>query len=293
MSKLFKPEQISLKDHPEITEKVIQDKIAEDPSILGLGDLLLKDKERNQPRAGRLDLLFQDPDNYKRYEVEIQLGKTDESHVIRTIEYWDIERKRYPQYDHCAVIIAEDITSRFLNVVSLFNGFIPLVAIQMKAFRFGDDIGLVFTKILDEMPLGLVDEDEEKDIQPIATTREFWIKKGFGDALPLADKLLEILNEIENSCQLKYTKINVRFIRNGQLIPYTRLRLRKQGHIVLILVVQKSEEIDALIENNDFADMGYTPKGTRYRIRISAEDFTNKRELLKELILVAKKKYEE
>ena len=203
------------------------------------------------------------------------------------------KRKRYPQYDHCAVIIAEDITSRFLNVVSLFNGFIPLVAIQMTAFRFGDDIGLVFTKILDEMPLGLVDEDEEKDIQPIATTREFWIKKGFGDALPLADKLLEILNEIENSCQLKYTKINVRFIRNGQLIPYTRLRLRKQGHIVLILVAQKSEEIDTLIENNDFDDMGYTPKGTRYRIRISDEDFANKRELLKELILVAKKKYEE
>jgi len=44
------------------------------------------------------------------YEIEIQLGSTDESHIIRTIEYWDIERKRYPQYDHTAVIIAEDIT---------------------------------------------------------------------------------------------------------------------------------------------------------------------------------------
>lgn len=42
--------------------------------------------------------------------------------MIRTIEYWDIERKRYPQYEHCAVIIAEDITSRFLNVIQLFNG---------------------------------------------------------------------------------------------------------------------------------------------------------------------------
>lgn len=56
MSKLFKPEQISLRDHPEVTERIIQDKIAEDPSILGLGDLMLKDKERMQPRAGRLDL---------------------------------------------------------------------------------------------------------------------------------------------------------------------------------------------------------------------------------------------
>ena len=48
-----------------------------------------------------------------------------ESHIIRTIEYWDIERKRYPQYEHCAVLVAEDITSRFLNVISLFNGTIP------------------------------------------------------------------------------------------------------------------------------------------------------------------------
>jgi len=42
----------------------------------------------------------------RRYEVEIQLGATDESHIIRTIEYWDIERKRYPQYEHTAVIVA-------------------------------------------------------------------------------------------------------------------------------------------------------------------------------------------
>ncbi len=40
-------------------------------------------------KAGRLDLLLQDA-NQRRYEVEIQLGATDESHIIRTIEYWDI-----------------------------------------------------------------------------------------------------------------------------------------------------------------------------------------------------------
>lgn len=136
-------------------------------------------------------MLFQDPETYRRYEVEIQLGKTDESHLIRTIEYWDIERKRYPQYDHCAVIVAEDITGRFLNVINLFNGFIPLVAIQMKAFKFGDD-----------------------------------------------------------------TKSNVRISKNGQLITFAVLRIRKRNHIMLVLLVTKSEEIDLLIENNDFDDMG-------------------------------------
>ena len=127
-----KPEKIWLKEHPVLNEKWVQDRIAEDPSVLGLGDLVLKDKERILPKAGRLDLLFQDIESNRRYETEVQLGKTDESHLIRTIEYWDIERKRYPQYDHCAVIIAEDITNRFLNVISLFNGSIPLMAIQMN-----------------------------------------------------------------------------------------------------------------------------------------------------------------
>jgi hypothetical protein len=37
------------------------------------------------------------------YEVEIMLGNIDESHIIRTIEYWDIERQRRPQFDHQAV----------------------------------------------------------------------------------------------------------------------------------------------------------------------------------------------
>jgi hypothetical protein len=32
------------------------------------------------------------------------LGATDESHIIRCIEYWDIERRRYPAYEHCAVL---------------------------------------------------------------------------------------------------------------------------------------------------------------------------------------------
>lgn len=138
----------------------MQEKIAEDPSILGIGELILKDKERNQPGAGRFDLLFQDPDSNLRYEVEIQVGKTDECHIFRTIEYWDLERKRYPQCDHVAVLIAEDITSRFLNISSLLNGFIPLVAIQINAIQIGAQIALIFTVVLDHR-LGLAPDEEE------------------------------------------------------------------------------------------------------------------------------------
>src|SRR5262245_3543829 len=140
--KFVKPERIWLREHPELNERWVQDRIVEDPAILGLGELILKDKERMQPRAGRLDLMLQDPESDRRYEVEVQLGRTDETHIIRTIEYWDIERKRYPQYDHCGVLVAEDITSRYMNVINLFNSSVPLIAIQMTGLKLGDQVAL-------------------------------------------------------------------------------------------------------------------------------------------------------
>src|SRR4051794_24985122 len=168
----IKPEKLWLKAHPQYTEKWVQRLIADDPSILGLGDLVLRDQERIQPRAGRLDLLLQDVERQRRYEVELQLGATDEAHIVRTIEYWDIERKRYPQYEHCAVLVAEDITSRFLNVIALFNGAIPLVAIQMQVLNVGGHTTVVFTTVVDELTRGLVDEDEDAKAAP--TDRAYW-----------------------------------------------------------------------------------------------------------------------
>jgi hypothetical protein len=45
----------------------------------------------------------------------------------------------------------------------------------MNAYKFGGEIGLVFTKVLDEMSLGLVEEDEE--VQEI-TNRDYWGQRG-------------------------------------------------------------------------------------------------------------------
>ena len=55
-----KHERIVLKGHAEYTEKWLQDRIAEDPAILALGDVELLDRERQQDRADRLDLLIAD-----------------------------------------------------------------------------------------------------------------------------------------------------------------------------------------------------------------------------------------
>jgi len=100
---------IALRGHKVLTERWVHDTIAADATLLGLGDVIVKDRERIQPGAGRLDLLLQEAEGNARYAVEIQLGPTDPSHIIRTIEYWDRERRRYPQYDH--MIKAGSVTS--------------------------------------------------------------------------------------------------------------------------------------------------------------------------------------
>jgi hypothetical protein len=285
--KIFKPERVSVSQLENVDEKIIQKIIADDPSIIGLGDLVLKDKERIQPKAGRLDLLMQDPDTNRRYEIEIQLGKTDESHIIRTIEYWDIERKRYPQYDHCAVIIAEDITSRFLNVVSLFNGFIPLIAIQMNAYKFGEEIGLVFTKVLDEMPLGLVDEDEE--VQE-TTDRDYWLKRGTQATVRMADEILEIINSFKPGYELKYNKFYIGLAKDGQPNNFAIFRPKK-NHMRLELKLPKSDEIDKIIEENELDEMGYDNRWGNYRIRLNKGEISKKKEVLKTLLENAEKNF--
>jgi hypothetical protein len=283
ISKIFRPEKVSIQNNPDIDEGIIKTKIAENPSILGLGDLLLKDKERIQPRAGRLDLLLQDPDSLRRYEVEIQLGKTDESHIIRTIEYWDTERKRYPQYDHCAVIVAEDITTRFHNVINLFNGSIPIIAIQMNAFKFGDDIGLVFTTVLDEITLGLVDEDE--DIAGV-TDRNYWVERGTDETVKMADDILSIINEFAPGYKMNYTKFYIGLAKEGQANNFAVFRPRKNA-VNLEFKLPYSDEVQKKIDDNELDDIGYFKRFGYYRLRLGDKEITHKRELLKELLLLA------
>jgi len=276
-------EVVSIKNHQELNERWVQDRIAEDPSILGLGDLVLKDRERFQPRAGRLDLLLQDIDSNRRYEVEIQLGATDESHIIRTIEYWDIERKRYPQYDHTAVIIAEDITSRFLNVISLFNGMIPLIAIQMKALRAGDKIGLIFTTVIDQLTLGFTDEDEEGQ-EP--TDRTYWENRGSKKTVAMADQLLEIAKKHDPDLELKYNKFYIGLAKKG--LPNNFVVFRpKKGFIRFEPRLKNTTETQGRLESAGLDVMDYDSRWGRYRIRLQPGDVEKNKEILTEVIAEA------
>ena len=265
-------EKIPLKNNPKINEDMIQEFIFNDPSVLGLGDLSAVQREKIQPLGGRLDILLQD-DDQNRYEVEIQLGPTDPSHIIRTIEYWDTEKKRYPQYDHCAVIVAEEITGRFMNVISLFNGSIPLIALQLSAFKTGDDISLVFTKIIDRIDL-CTDEEEEL----VTTDRNYWENtKSTPNMMKLVDSIYEDLGDLLSGYELKYNKFYIGLSSKGVAKNFIAFRPKKK-FIYVEFRGQEDIEISKALEDEGI-DFSYDSRRKRYDIKISTfEEFNENRE---------------
>lgn len=266
---------ISLKNHPILTERWLQDQIIEDPTILGLGDVVVHSQERNQPKGGRLDLLLEDADNATRFEVELQLGTVDESHIIRTIEYWDLERKRYPQYDHVAVIVAEEITTRFFNVIGLFNGFIPLIAIQLNALQVESAYTLHATKVLDVQTLGTEDEDNAS----LSADRNYWESKSTREMLALVDEMISIAQQIDKRAQPKYNKFYVGIGIDGQANNFISFKPRRK-HVCLQFKLPKSDSITERLEATDLQTLEYDKRWGHYRIQITKKDIDNNSKLI-------------
>lgn len=191
---------ISIRD-AGFNEYWLQDQIWANPSALGLGDLDALNKERRQNSGGRLDVLLKDPQDDSMYEVEVMLGDTDETHIIRTIEYWDNEKRRWPMRQHYAVLVAESITRRFFNVIHILSHSVPIIAIQASLVEVGGRRSLLFTKVLDTYE----EVDDGASVQDIEVNREFWNRKARWTA-DAADALMTVVRSELKEPQLSYVK---------------------------------------------------------------------------------------
>lgn len=179
-------------------EKWLQNELDKNPSLLPFDNLTSLQRERKQSSGGKLDLLYADDEN-SMYEVEVMLGETDPSHIIRCIEYWEIERRRFPHRQHYAVLVAESFSRRYFNVVQILSLNIPMVAVQMDVIETDNQYVLNFTKIMD-----IYEEPEvENDNQYIS--EDNWIKDASW-VNDFAKKLLEKLQEIDSNLYVKYNQ---------------------------------------------------------------------------------------
>ncbi len=210
-----------LKDHPDYREAWLRDLIARDPSILGLGTLHVRQVERPVPGSGRLDLLLQNHQGGRRYVVEIMLGRMDESHIIRCIEYWDFEQRRAPRYAHCAVLIAEEIQARFQNVLLLMQRVMPVIALELCAIQMGNKLVVHFAKVLD---LRQPEAEEEP-----ACGRCQWERRGFSASLGQLDQCLALLREIDPAFEPVYHRDHIGVSAHGKARNFLQFRPMKHS----------------------------------------------------------------
>ena len=225
-----------------LDEAWLQEQIWDNPSCIGLGDLEGVTKERCTSSGGRLDILLKNPVDDSMYEVEVMLGDTDPSHIMRTIEYWDLIKRKWPQRQHFAVLIAERITKRFFNVIQILSGSVPLIAIQVNVIKSPAGHSLHFTKILDVYE----EVDDEVSQDGDSFDEEYWRKKS-SETLMVAQRIHEATNTVYDNARLNYCKYSINIVCGG----YNQLlvRTRSGGNVLIeFRYGSKREEIAQLLE---------------------------------------------
>lgn len=261
----------------------LQDIIYANPEKLGLGNLIAIRKEKTQSNGGRLDILLKDPADNTMYEVEVMLGETDPSHIIRSIEYWDNEKRKYPQRQHFAVLIAESFDRRYFNVIQLLSLTVPMIAIQADLLEVGSDKILNFTKILDVY----VEQEEEEESKQVTETT--WSEKAEW-TLETAKKHLVILSEIEKNIELKFTQSYVSIVINGK--NYYMYDKRTKPNSVVWFNVKEEEKVDAIKNLLDEKNIvyGYN-KYKDFSFTFDKNFLTKNQDLLKKIHEIKEKEF--
>ena len=128
---------IRAQGHDEIW---LQDRLAAEPQLLGLGDVEIRGQEVASLQGGNLDILAADDDTY--YSVEVQLGEVDASHSFRVFDYWARNRMIHHGKAHVAVLVVESASGRFRPALKALAEYLPLIVIELRAHLVAGNLGL-------------------------------------------------------------------------------------------------------------------------------------------------------
>ncbi len=265
-------------------EKWLQERILDDPTILGLGELTVIKREKKQSTGGRIDFLMHDPESDLMYEVEVMLGRLDESHIIRTVEYWDIERRRWIDREHRAVIIAEEITNRFFNVIALFNRAIPIIAIQLNAFKIDNKVVLNFTKVLDifESP----DDESENEVE--VADRKYWEGYSKPESLKIVDDIVNLVTIDEKTPRVSYRRADIAM--GGSRKHFCWLNPRRSQARCLLYIKVIEADLATTVDKLEASGLNATRcKDDLIRVVMTPDDLKKGQQAIQEVLLMALK----
>ena len=152
----------------------------------------------------------------------------------------------------------------------------------MRAIQIADSVSLLFTKVLDERPLGL--EEEEEEDASAATDRNYWeTLRGSKETVALADKLLQDIRTFAPGMELKFNKYYIGLALGGLPNNFAIFRAKREFLMVEIRL-DRTEEIDQEVAASGVDAMPYDSRWRHYRVRVTNADLAKHRTFLADLM---------
>jgi predicted transport protein len=152
-----------------------------------------------------------------------------------------------------------------------------LVALQVSALNIGDNVALIFTKVLDQLQLGLGDDDIEEQAP---ASRSFWEERGSRDILTLVDEMVQLIKTIDPQLEPKYNKHFIGLARNGKPDNFVVFQPRKQW-LRLGLALSQSDEASQMLET---VKAEYDVRWRRYFLTLEPGDVQKNDATLREAL---------
>jgi hypothetical protein len=218
------------------------------------------------------------------YEVEVMLGETDETHIVRTIEYWDNEKRKWPQRQHFAVLVAEHINRRFFNVIHMLSHAIPIIAIQVSLLEANGKRLLNFTKVLDTYE----EIDDGTSLDEKTYNRDYWTKRAKA-TLEAAESLANITKDTFTDPVLNYVKYYVAITVGGNNYMWLHKRSQNKSLLGFRMVQSLQDEAANIL---DAKNITYVRKPKRFLLTVDRVMIETNSEVFSALAKLVKKSWE-
>ena len=149
------------------------------------------------------------------------------------------------------MLVAEDITNRFFNIVYLMNKAIPIIAIQLNVLKIGNKVTLDFTKVLD-----IYETPEEEFIGEIEAVDEaYWNRKANSIAMQLVNDIIKVSKESYEDLKITYNKYHIALGTTKRNCIWIHPRKNKYINISIKILNESLEDL-----GTNLNEIGITPR---------------------------------
>jgi hypothetical protein len=160
------------------------------------------------------------------------------------------------------------------------NKAIPIIAIQLNAFKVENHLALNFVKVLDLVDTG---EEDESDSQEVVTRKD-WEDYANPQSMAMADSIVEIIRTIAQP-KINYNKAHISIGTSGR--NFVWCYPRKAARLVIRLRVDEDRDnlVEKLVEQGIECKKGVSPFIAR--LNLITKDLEQNKELIVQAIQLA------